>query len=230
MDWSSETNEHGIATPVVTPGGILDAPPEPDRGTSLSLLMDDQQLADAGITPAGAAAGGPPPNTGNSRPKHPIGEIPGYPELGKGAWRAGLDDQISSSVDSYNSKHGLKPGDPLYLAPHLVKSWMMEESGGDRRAFETDPMQVNKQADWKNTGPDKHRILGLTEGQAMTPQTSIPAGLDWFYDRGAIHDSNRKVTGFRDLPTTLGRYNANQVVDPNGLPHYQNYAKDILGR
>jgi hypothetical protein len=229
MGWMGEAGEGDWQMPATAPGGILDAPPGANTGTSLSLLMDDQQLADAGIAPSGGDSTdvGSASQAGSRRP---IGEIPGYPEAGSGAWRAGLDDQINTGVDGYNSKHGLNPDDPLYLTPHLVKSWIMEESGGDRSAFQSDPMQVNKQADWKKTGVDKHRILGLTEGQAMTPQTSIPAGLDWFYDRGAIHDSGHKVTGFRNLPNALSRYNARANVDRNGLPHYQNYATDILGR
>lgn len=227
MGWMSDirdTDYNGAMMPAVTPGGILDAPEEADSGSGLSLLMDKQQMADAGIGQGGGASAEP------AGSQHPIGAIPGYPETGKGAWRAGLDDNISANVDSYNSRHGLKEGDPLYLTPHLVKSWIMEESGGDRSAFESDPMQVNKHADWKNTGVDKQRILGLTENQVMTPETSLPAGLDWFYQRGAIHDSNGKVTDYRDLPTALGRYNANPTVDRNGLPHYQNYTGEILGR
>jgi len=224
MSWIGEADDAAWQAPETMPGGILDAPPEPDTGSGLSLVMDKQQMADAGIGQGGGASAGP------AGPQHPIAAIPGYPETGKGAWRAGLDDKIGANVDSYNARHGLKEGDPLYLTPHLVKSWIMEESGGDQSAFESDPMQVNKHADWKNTGPDKERILGLTENQVMTPDTSLPAGLDWFYDRGAIHDERRKVTGFRDLPTALGRYNANSTVDPNGLPHYQNYTSEILGR
>src|SRR6185503_13469377 len=45
------------ANPPLTITGILRdaAKPQPLRGTSLSLLMNDQQMADAGITPAGQA-------------------------------------------------------------------------------------------------------------------------------------------------------------------------------
>ena len=160
----------------------------------------------------------------------PIGPVQGYPETGKGAWRSELDDQITTGVNDHNAKHGFKPGDPLYLTPQLAKSWIMQESGGTRSAFEHDPIQVNNPADWKNTGKDKAKILGLTEGQVMTPMTSIPAGMGWLFEKGAIHDANHAVTGYRNLFGALEAYNGNKNIDPNGLPHNVNYANSILGR
>ena len=42
------------ATPLTITGILQDAAkPRPLQGTSLSLLMNDQEMADAGITPAG---------------------------------------------------------------------------------------------------------------------------------------------------------------------------------
>lgn len=157
----------------------------------------------------------------------PIEPLQDYPETGRGAWRSELDDQITIGVNNYNSKHGLAPGHALYLTPRLVKSWIMQESGGHRSAFETDPIQVNAPGDWT---VDKAKLLGLSKGQTMTPMTSISAGLDWFFHKGAIHDSTGAITGFRSLPDTLKRYNARKSVDPNGLPHDQNYANSILDR
>jgi hypothetical protein len=159
----------------------------------------------------------------------PIGPVPGYPETGRGAWRSELDDQITMGVNDFNSKHGFKTGDSLYLTPGLAKSWIMEESGGTRSAFETDPIQVNNPKDWKNTGKDKEKLLGLTEGQTMAPMTSIPGGLNWFFEKGAIHDANHAITGYRRLPDALKAYNGNTNIDPNGLPHNVNYANSILG-
>jgi hypothetical protein len=86
----------------------------------------------------------PGDNSGNgqvSGPHTPVGPVPGYPENGKGSWRAGLDDQISAGANQFNADHGYQPGDPLYITPQTLKSWIMQESGGSRKAFETDPLR-----------------------------------------------------------------------------------------
>jgi len=51
------------------------------------------------------------------------------------------------AANKYNSDNGYQPGDPGYVSPGMMKSWMMQESGGSRHAFETDPFQVNKPGD-----------------------------------------------------------------------------------
>ena len=107
-----------------------------------------------------------------------------------------------------------------------MKSWAMQESGGDRRAFESDPLQANKAGDWDPRKAD----YGMSQGQAMTPQTSIDGGLDWLHYKATIHGNDGGPVGYRPLPEALRRYNANPAIDPNGLPHKDNYVNSILGR
>jgi hypothetical protein len=252
-DWPAHAADAVSASP--TQGGLLDGAAGPVPANSLALLMPAKDitgikgLADYGnvdftvpaltmdqVDPGRLV---PVHTEGNylgdqlaKGPHTPIGPVGGYPEDGKNIWRAELDDQITTAAANFNSKHGLRPGDSLYMTPQLAKSWIMQESGGsgDRNAFETDPAQVNVTGDWKNTGADKAKRLGLREGQTMTPATSIGAGLEWLYNKGAIHDSTGTVTGYRDLSGTFQRYNANPAIDGNGLPHYRNYANSILNR
>ena len=102
----------------------------------------------------------------------------------------------------------------------------MQESGGSRQAFESDPLQANKPRDW-----DKAKAqFGMSQGQAMTPQSSIDGGLKWLHDKATVHGNDHAPLGYRSLPEALRRYNGNRTIDQNGLPHYENYANSILGR
>lgn len=96
------------------------------------------------FAPSDGGGGGAP----IAGPKNPIGPVQGYPEDGKHAWRAANDDVIVDAVRKYNSDNNLFPGSSEYMAPGLMKSWMMRESGGTPDAFKTDPFQVNNAGDW----------------------------------------------------------------------------------
>jgi hypothetical protein len=172
------------AAPVPTPGGLFDELPGADIGSSLHLLMDpkDIETIDWDHGPAGGSQGTPPLTIGQvdadhlvlgrpdgdylpaSGPKNPIGPVQGYPETGKGAWRAGNDDAIVAAAKKYNSDRGYLPGDAEYMPPELMKSWQMRESGGSPDAFKADPFQVNNRRDWPKTG-EKERVAGLSKAQ-----------------------------------------------------------------
>lgn len=182
-------------------------------------LDGDQPSGDESIVPAdnGGAAG-------NEGPKNPIGPVRGYPEDGKDAWRAGNDDTIVAAVDKYNSDHQYYPGDAEYMTPQLMKAWMMQESGGSPDAFKTDPFQVNT----GNWAPEKHRIAGLSQGQAMSPQTSADAALKWLHYKGRIDPDNPNRLGpYLGHYEALKKYNAK---DLNGLPRGVDYANSVLNK
>jgi hypothetical protein len=170
----------------------------------------------------------------------PIGPIDGYPEDGKNAWRASNDAVIVAAVNRHNAERNLFPGDAEFMTPQLMKSWMMEESGSsaDRAAFERDPFQINNAGDWKRTGADKVRILGLRQDQVMTPETSAEAALKWLAHRGRLHrDENNEVRRgpFWTHYEALRNYNANRDYgnrdksNPSNR-HDNRYAGRILGR
>lgn len=161
-----------------------------------------------------------------SIPETSIGPVQGYPETGKDAWRAGNDAAILSATGKYNKENGYSPDDPRYVSPQVMKSWMMQESGGTRGAFESDPFQVNNARDW---APDKASRGGLTRNQTMTPQTSADAALKWLQYKGSVHDASGAVTSYRGNRTALMGYNGrNDLMD--GIPFKQHYADSILNR
>jgi hypothetical protein len=172
---------------------------------------------------APANAGG---NT-STAPKSPIGPVQGYPEDGQHAWRAANDDAIVDAVGRHNASNKLFPGDSAYMTPKLMKAWMMRESGGTPDAFRTDPFQTNNVADWPNTGRDKERVLGLSKGQEMTPQTSADAALKWLQHRGTIHDARGNPVTYVGHHRALELYNAEKGMK-NGLPAYADYASSIM--
>jgi hypothetical protein len=237
--------------PVPTQGGLFGGLPSADIGTSLHLLMDprDIETIDWGHEPAGGSQGTPPLTIGQvdpdhsvpgrpdgdylpaSGPKNPIGPVQGYPETGKGAWRAGNDDAIVAAAKRYNSTNGYFPGDAEFMTPQLMKSWMMRESGSGttRHDFETDPFQVNKPGDWPRNSNEKTKYAGLFKGQAMTPETSADAALKWLHPKGTVHAADGSAVEYRGAYEALRKYNAKKgFVD--GIPKDVDYANDVLNR
>lgn len=105
----------------------------------------------------------------------------------------------------------------------------MRESGGSPEAFKTDPFQVNKPGDWPKGTDEKSRIAGLSQGQAMTPQTSAEAALKWLHYKGRI---------VPDHPMRLGPYlghyealrNYNALPSSDGAKNGSEYANDVVNR
>lgn len=194
----------------------------------LPIVPENWLAADQQASGGGSVSASEDPQAAG--PKNPIGPVEGYPETGKDSWRAGNDDAIVAAANKYNSENHYFPGDAEYMSPQLMKSWMMRESGGNRQAFENDPFQVNKRKDW---AAEKTRITGLTEGQAMTPQTSADAALKWARYKSVWPglDSTSPLARKAHYGTyeALMNYNGNnQPV--NGVPFKAGYANDILNR
>jgi len=167
-----------------------------------------------------------PVTNGQSESEKAIGPVVGYPEMGRDAWRAANDGAILSATGKFNNEHGYQPDDPRHVSPQMMKSWMMQESGGDRGAFESDPFQVNHPGDWV---PEKANEAGLVEGQIMTPQTSAEAALKWLRFKGSVHDSRHNITSYRGNRAALMGYNGrNDLID--GIPFKLHYAETILNK
>ena len=160
--------------------------------------------------------------TGMQNTSGGLGAVAGYPETGNGTYRAANDDVIRKTADAYNNRNGYRPGDAGYISPEMMKAWQMQESGGgrpkDRAAFESDPFQVNNPGDWF---PEKARILGLAEGQAMTPQTSAEAALKWLQYKSWVHDDSGKPVTYKGVQQGFDSYNGG---------HIKGYGSNILNR
>lgn len=121
----------------------------------------------------------------------------------------------------------MSPGDDGHWTALRLKSQAMLESGGDKAAFLSDPLQVNVSGDWV---PKKASLLGLTKNQTMTPAVSAKAALGWLRYKGSIHDSSGKITGFRGNFQALRRYNGNPKIYPRhpGVQHKDYYGREVL--
>lgn len=156
-----------------------------------------------------------------------IGEVPGYSEKGAGAWRASNDQMFIDAVNDYNKKYNLSPGDASFWTPERLKAQAMIESGGSKSAFLSDPLQVNVSGDWV---PRKASLLGLRQGQTMTPDVSATAALEWMRYKGYVHDIKGNKVRYRGVQESLRRYNGNTRIYPKhpGVEHRDWYAKTIL--
>jgi hypothetical protein len=193
----------------------------------------------------GAAEAAPPDWTNDAmrsvpRPpvfRGPIGPIEGYPEDGKNAWRASNDAVIVAAVNRFNAERNLYPGDAEFMTPKLMKSWMMEESGGHRAEFERDPLQVNNPGDWTEKSNEKQRIAGLRKDQTMTPETSADAALKWLAYKARLHrDGGGRLGPYWTPYEAFQNYNGrgDDYKGPDkayaGMKHREAYANRILGR
>lgn len=156
-----------------------------------------------------------------------IGPVPGYPETGKYSWRKENDEIFIQAVDNYNKSYDLSPGDTGYATPERLKAQAMIESGGSKKAFFTDPLQVNNAGDWVNK---KTEVAGIEKGQTMTPSTSSSAALEWLRYKGYNHDNKGNETTYKGDYGALRDYNGNKKTYPThpGVEHRDWYATQIL--
>ena len=148
-----------------------------------------------------------------------------YSETGSGHWRAANDRVFIEATKGFNRQRGLKPGDPKYVDPLLVKAWAMVESGGSKSAFLRDPLQVNNPGDYKKPKP---QITGLAKDQRMTPRTSIEAALKWLEFRGYYRDDAGNPGPWIGFEEALQRYNGRSDLYPAGVPHKIWYARQVM--
>ena len=154
------------------------------------------------------------------------------------------DDLIARVVDDFNrnrekycgctDKQKEKVSD---LDPALVKSWIIQETGGsDKRslaAWEKDPAQVNVPGDWDPNKAD----VGLKKPTARNEgdlEANLKAALSWLCRKGfgksGAPARNRPDGFFDSWEDALKRYNGRGETTDNGNPYRDNYADQITKR
>lgn len=151
--------------------------------------------------------------------------IPGYSDRGASSWRAANDRVFIEAASRFNTQHGLKPGDPKYIDPLLIKAWAMVESGGSESAFLRDPLQVNNPGDWQSPKP---QVTGLIKDQRMTPTVSAVAALKWLEFKGYIRDGQGRPGPWIGFERALQRYNGKKTFRQSGIPQNIWYAREVM--
>lgn len=128
------------------------------------------------------------------------------------------------------ANHTLGTDMPAQLDVDVVKAMVLVESGagtvnGVFKTGTTDVMQVNNSGDW---GADKSAV-GLTNGQTMTPETSINAGVKWLFLKGLSSNASG-VSNWRNgqggnWDDAVQRYNGGG--DKNYLQKVQNNVNNM---
>jgi hypothetical protein len=107
-------------------------------------------------------------------------------------------------VANYNKMNQADPGDDVYLDPDLIKAQVRVEAGRDAKAYNSDPMQVNKPGDWDDYKFD----MGLRRGQAPGPELGIRAGLGWLDYKSYRYDKHGNPGAFIGYPAAMTAYNS----------------------
>lgn len=122
-----------------------------------------------------------------------------------------LDPIIEREVAKFNTMNQAEPGDDVYLDPDLVKAQIRVESGYNLKAYNSDPMQVNKDPrDWDGYKGE----IGLKKGVPPGPELGIRAGLDWLDSKSYFLDAAGRPKPFLGYQAAFTRYNG------SGDPHY----------
>lgn len=154
------------------------------------------------------------------------------------------DALIKKLVKDFNSNKAVFSGSSANqvsnipeLTEALVKSWIIEETGGnDSRslaAWKVDPAQVNVPGDWtaykQSTG-----LSAPTNRNEGTVDQNLKAAIIWLTRKGfgksGQPPSNRPNATFDGWTTAFQRYNGRSVITKNGKPYSENYAQRILDR
>jgi len=123
------------------------------------------------------------------------------------------------------------------LTPELVKSQMIQETGGgdgrSQTAWTRDPLQVNVPGDWHR----EKGLLGLKEPKVRNEgslEKNIRAAIKYLVRKG-FSTSGKPVRmveaqEFWDWGTALERYNGRSVKTLSGKPYCVEYADTIIRR
>ncbi len=154
------------------------------------------------------------------------------------------DALILKLVAEFNANRGLwagaKPDATVNipkLTPRLIKSLMIEETGGNGprslAAWEVDPLQVNVPGDWS----DVKLELGLKKPSARNEGTlegNLRAGIMFLVRKGYGSSgrsiSNRPDAYFDSWRVALQRYNGRRELVSDGRSYKAAYAQRILRR
>jgi hypothetical protein len=162
--------------------------------------------------------------------------VPGYTEKGQFNWRAQNDQAFIDAANNYNRSYGLRSDDPGYITPQLLKAWAIIENGDNKEKFLRDPFTANNPGDWDDA---KTKIAGLQRGEAMTPEKSARAALDWMRyksvwkdgkttgGKGTLEEGLRNYSGVSNMHDTPDR---KKYYDYHpGAFHREWYTAAILG-
>ena len=140
----------------------------------------------------------------------------------KKEWTGGTDDQAAKVAD---------------ITPALVKSHMIEESGGNgprsKAAWAVDPLQVNVPGDW---GVEKE-LVGLTKPSKRnegTAEQNVRAAIKYLSRKGfgaSARPAATRPKGFFDgWPRALQRYNGRRDRTDTDRYYSDEYADKIVRR
>lgn len=123
------------------------------------------------------------------------------------------------------------------LTELLVKSWLIEESGGsDSRsvsAWKIDPAQVNVPGDW-STYKQSTGLTAPAKRNEGTITVNLKAAIIWLTRKGfgksGQPPSNRTSATFDGWQDAFQRYNGRSVITKNGKAYSVNYAQRIIDR
>ncbi len=95
-------------------------------------------------------------------------------------------NSAGGNLPTHSNNHTIGTDLPGTLDVNVVKAMIIQESGagtytGGAGTGPADPMQVNNKGDWGGGGKAQ---VGLTKGQAMTPEISINAAVGWLFLKG----------------------------------------------
>ncbi len=154
------------------------------------------------------------------------------------------DELILKLVAEFNANRalwaGAEPGVTVNipkLTPRLVKSLMIEETGGNgprsREAWEVDPLQVNVPGDWS----DVKKELGLKKPKNRnegTIEQNLRAGIKFLVRKGfgvsGRGVSRRPDAYFDSWRVALQRYNGRRDRISDGRSYKAAYAQRVLRR
>ena len=140
----------------------------------------------------------------------------------KAAWCGGTDEQAAKIAD---------------LTPAMVKSHMIEESGGNgpasRAAWPVDPLQVNVPGDWSA----EKTLVGLVKPSKRnegTAENNVRAAIMYLSRKGfgqSARPAKDRPSGFFDgWPDALRRYNGRRDRTETDRYYSDEYAEKIVRR
>lgn len=154
------------------------------------------------------------------------------------------DDLILRMTADFNARRGewagatpAQAGKIGELSPVIVKSHMIEETGGnDARslaAWATDPLQVNVPGDWC----EAKTLVGLRQAKVRnegTAENNVRAAIMFLVRKGfgvsGMPAANRPSSMFDGWPTALRRYNGRLDETMEGVPYAEAYSRRIRER
>eukprot|EP00483_Globobulimina_turgida_P009538 UN09557 len=119
------------------------------------------------------------------------------------------------------------------LDPNLVKSLLIQETGGSAAAWPIDPAQVNVPGDWNQYKKDVHLTRSSRRNQG-TIFINLRAAVMYLcrkgFGRSGQPARNRPDGYFDGWEESVRRYNGRSDVTTNGRPYSENYRDRIFDR